>query len=112
MAPGRLVERPCDVAPVYVADCYWLEVPERRDVADASTIRLWVAVIHHEGPDAAPTPVFDLRGGPGLTASTGWVAGTVVLDPRDSPMIVVVDERGTGRSEPRLACGEFTAAIP
>ncbi len=112
VAPGRLVERPCDVAPVYTADCYWLEVPERRDIVDARTIRLWVAVIHHGGPDGAPTPVFELRGGPGLTASTGWVAGSAVLDGRDSRAIVVVDQRGAGRSEPRLACGEYTAAIP
>ena len=112
VAPGRLVERPCDVAPVYVADCYWFEVPERRDVADARTIRLWVAVIHHDGPDAAPTPRIHLPGGPGFPASTGWVAGTIELDPRDSRTIVVVDERGTGRSEPQLACPEFDEAIP
>jgi pimeloyl-ACP methyl ester carboxylesterase len=109
---GQLVERPCDVAAVYVAECYWLEVPERRDIADASTIRLWVAVIRHDGPDAAPIPVFELRGGPGLPTSTGWVAGSAVLDGRDSRSIVIVDQRGTGRSEPRLACPEFDAAIP
>ena len=112
MAPGRLVDRPCDVAPVYAADCYWFEVPERRDVADARMIRLWVAVIHHDGPDAAPTPRIHLPGGPGFPASTGWVAGTIELDPRDSRTIVVVDERGTGRSEPQLACPEFDEAIP
>ena len=112
MSPGRLVERPCDVATVYVADCYWLEVPERRDIAGARTIRLWVAVIHQDGPDAAPIPRIHLPGGPGFPASTGWVAGTIELDPRDSSTIVVVDERGTGRSEPHLACPEFAFAIP
>ena len=86
--------------------------PERRDVADARTIRLWVAVIHHDGPDAAPTLGIHLPGGPGFPASTGWVAGTIELDPRDSRTIVVVDERGTGRSEPQLACPEFDEAIP
>jgi pimeloyl-ACP methyl ester carboxylesterase len=110
--PGRLLERRCDVAPVYTADCFWLEVPERRDVADARTIRLWVAVIHNDGPHAGPTPVFELRGGPGLPMSTGWVDGTSVLDGRDSRTIVIVDQRGTGRSEPRLACPEFANAIP
>jgi pimeloyl-ACP methyl ester carboxylesterase len=51
-------------------------------------------------------------GGPGFPASTGWVAGTTELDPRDSRTIVVVDERGTGRSEPHLDCPEFAFAIP
>jgi pimeloyl-ACP methyl ester carboxylesterase len=110
--PGRLVERPCDVASVYTADCYWLEVPERRDIPDARTIRLWVAVIHHDRPRAAPTARVHLSGGPGFPASTGWVAGTIELDPRDSRTIVVVDERGTGRSKPHLACPEFDDAIP
>jgi pimeloyl-ACP methyl ester carboxylesterase len=107
-----LVERPCDVAPVHTADCYWFEVPERRDVADAHTIRLWVAVIRHDGPDAATIPRIHLPGGPGFPASTGWVAGTIELEPRDSSIIVVVDERGTGRSDPQLACPEFDGAIP
>ena len=84
IAPARLVDRPCDVAPVYAADCYWFDVPERRDVADARIIRLWVAVIRHDGPDAAATPRIHLPGGPGFPASTGWVAGTIELDPRDS----------------------------
>ena len=77
-----------------------------------ASIRLWVAVIHHDGPDAAPTPRIHLPGGPGFPASTGWVAGTIELDPRDSRTIVVVDERGTGRSEPQLTCPEFDEAIP
>ena len=96
VAPGWLVDRPCDVAPVYAADCYWFEVPERRDVADARMIRLWVAVIHHDVPDAAPTARIHLPGGPGFPASTGWVAGTIELDPRDSRTIVVVDDAAPG----------------
>ena len=69
VSPGRLVERPCDVAAVYVADCYWLEVPERRDIIGARTIRLWVAVIHQDGPDVAPITRIHLPGGPGFPAS-------------------------------------------
>ena len=89
-----------------------MEVPERRDIAGARTIRLWVAVIHQDGPDAALTTRIHLPGGPGFPASTGWVAGTMELDPRDSRTIVVIDERGTGRSEPHLDCPEFAFAIP
>jgi pimeloyl-ACP methyl ester carboxylesterase len=110
-APGRLVERDCDTA-VWLppTDCYWLEVPERRDVAGAGTIRLWVIVVHGEGPAAELPPVIDLSGGPGDTASTPWVDGSVVLD-GDGRTIVVMDQRGTGRSQPRLDC-DFESAPP
>ena len=108
---GRLVERTCDTAAgLPPTDCYWLEVSERRDAPDAGTIRLWVTVVHGEGAAAELPPVIDVTGGPGDAASTAWVNGSVVLD-GDGRTIVVIDQRGTGRSEPRLDC-DFESGPP
>ena len=108
---GRLVERSCDTAvSLPPTDCYWLEVPERRDAPEAGTIRLWVIVVHGEGPAAELPPVMDVTGGPGQAASRAWVDGSVVLD-GDGRTIVVMDQRGTGRSQPRLHC-DFASGPP
>lgn len=108
---GRLVERTCDTAAgLPPTDCYWLEVSERRDAPDAGTIRLWVTVVHGESAAAELPPVIDVTGGPGDAASTAWVNGSVVLD-GDGRTIVVIDQRGTGRSEPRLDC-DFESGPP
>ena len=55
-------------------------------------------------PDGVPFTF--ISGGPGDTNSTGWVEGTSGLA-EDSPPLVVVDQRGTGRSQPRLGCPEL-----
>jgi hypothetical protein len=94
-AAGRLVRRACDTsARLQPTDCYWLEVPERRDAPEARMIRLWVAVVHGQGRAAELPPVIDVTGGPGDAASTAWVDGSVVLD-GDGRSIVVMDQRGT-----------------
>jgi pimeloyl-ACP methyl ester carboxylesterase len=87
-----------------------LEVPERRDVAGARTIRLWVIVVRGESPAAELPPVIDISGGPGQAASPAWVDGSVVLD-GDGRTIVVMDQRGTGRSQPRLDCDLETGLL-
>lgn len=110
---GRLVERTCDTAAsLPPTDCYWLEVPERRDRPASRSIRLWVAVVHQVGPDSTLPPVIDLTGGPGGTASSPWVTGEIDLPGGDSRTIVVVDQRGTGRSQPRLICPESDERPP
>src|SRR4051812_35211287 len=64
VAAARLVGRPCDTASsLPPTSCYWLEVPERRDRADARTIRLWVAVIHEVGAEPTTAPTIFLTGG-------------------------------------------------
>ena len=108
---GRLVKRGLhNTAGLPPTDCYWLEVPERREAPDAGTIRLWVIIVHGEGAAAELPPVIDVSGGPGDPASTAWVNGSVVLD-GDGRTIVVIDQRGTGRSEPRLDC-DFDSGPP
>ncbi len=112
--PGRLVERDCDTGPkLPTTQCWWLEVPEHRGVADSRTIRLWVAIVRPDGVDPNRPPVIDLSGGPGDTASNAWVDPDVELTDGVDYTIVVIDQRGTGRSEPRLSCPELdTPATP
>jgi pimeloyl-ACP methyl ester carboxylesterase len=109
--PATLVERECDVDVRYDADCFWLEVPERRDADGSNTIQLWAAVINPDSTSGLP-PIVLVTGGPGDTASTGLVDGTFELGVWSDRTVVVLDQRGTGRSTPRLTCPEFDGAIP
>lgn len=107
---SRLVARDCDTGPkLPTTDCWWLEVPEHRGVAGSRTIRLWVAIVRPDGADPDRLPVIDLSGGPGDTASNGWVDPDVELGHDVDHPIVVIDQRGTGRSQPRLDCPELDA---
>jgi pimeloyl-ACP methyl ester carboxylesterase len=110
--PGGVLEpRACDTAADLPATtCYWLVVPERRDVPNAASIRLWVAVVEPEGADPDAVPFLDLAGGPGSAESTAWVAGGVTFVGEPAP-VVAMDQRGTGRSQPRLDCAEL-AQLP
>lgn len=108
---AQLVSRDCDTPPsVGSAMCYWLEVPERRDIAGAKTIKLWVAVVTPDDASPDALPVVILAGGPGDSGSRP------VLERRsrfldDGHPIVFVDQRGTGLSEPRLDCPELDGAF-
>jgi pimeloyl-ACP methyl ester carboxylesterase len=107
-AGGTLLDRPCDSAPwLPPTKCYFLKVPERRDVAGSPRISLWVDVVTPDGVVPGALPLVWLTGGPGDAAS-------VILDHRltftGTPRpLVFVDQRGTGRSEPRLDCPELDA---
>lgn len=97
--PGRDVE------------CGWLTVPEDR--ADPEkTIRLHVAIFASESNSPDPEPIVYLEGGPG-----GDALETVplVFEMRYAPFLenhdlIMFDQRGTGYSEPSLACPEQTEA--
>ena len=79
-----LVERQCDTPPELAPmRCYWLEVPERRDVPGARTLRLWVAVLGTS--DSASPPVVDIYGGPGVAASASWVHGDLQIPADPGP---------------------------
>jgi pimeloyl-ACP methyl ester carboxylesterase len=89
---------------VVPADCGQLSVPE--DPADPKSrrISLWIARVPAISRRKQPDPLFVLAGGPGQAAtvfyaSTATAFGRVHRD-RD---IILVDQRGTGRSNP-LTC--------
>lgn len=87
-------------------ECGYLVVPESRSDPDGPTIRLAVAILKSYSNNPAPDPVVYLEGGPGGSALDGvdfW-AGTSFQEKRD---FILVDQRGTGYSEPSLHCPEF-----
>jgi pimeloyl-ACP methyl ester carboxylesterase len=93
--------------------CGFVVVPEGRSVPHGRTIRLAVAIFPSPRPHPAPDPFVFLQGGPGgrlisdfgpeitkKNRTTDWPAD------RD---VVLLDQRGTGLSQPSLACKETTA---
>jgi pimeloyl-ACP methyl ester carboxylesterase len=87
------------------ADCGYLTVPERRNVADASTIRLPVARLKATSAEPKPDPIVYLAGGPGDSALFAKAAKTWNRD-RD---VILFGQRGTLKAEPFLTCPEVDA---
>ena len=102
--PAALPLRPCVVQGVS-AKCGTLLVPENRDTGLGRTIGLRVVVVPARRKPAAPDAFTYLTGGPGGAAAsdmTSAVAG-IWSRVRERHDIVLVDQRGTGRSHP-LEC--------
>lgn len=103
LAPCRLSE-PGLTASTIAAECGTLAVPENRAAPGGRTIDLRVVVLPAISRGAAPDPLFLLAGGPGQAASEAFIPLLPSLgrvsQTRD---IVLVDQRGTGGSNP-LAC--------
>jgi pimeloyl-ACP methyl ester carboxylesterase len=83
------------------AHCGELTVAEDPTQPGGRRIRLFVARIPAVSRRQQPDPLFILAGGPGLAASTFYpgVAAAFARVQRDRD-IVLVDQRGTGRSQP------------
>lgn len=105
-APPRFEASACtgipDIATVLPRlRCGTVRVP--RDHADSGgpTYALAVVVIRSDHQPARPDPVVYISGGPGapLTVYTAYQATNPYAADRD---LILVDQRGTGRSEPRL----------
>lgn len=77
--------------------CGFLTVPENRNKQGSREIRLYVAIIKSRAGKPTPDPVVYLEGGPGGSAVMGIDAWT------ETPLL---DQRGTGYSEPNLTCGQ------
>lgn len=107
---GRIALQACtlsapDVSPVD-ARCGTLTVPEDPANPQGRQIELNIAVIPAVSRDPAPDPIFLLAGGPGQAATEAFLplipgAGRLRFK-RD---LVLVDQRGTGKSHP-LECPE------
>lgn len=105
---------PFDVPGGYDIECGYMTVPENRTRPDSATIRLAVAIVYAPDQDAAAenAPVIYLAGGPGGSAIDDFVADPEgwaypFLQSRD---LILLDQRGTGHSEPTLNCYEFDTA--
>ena len=105
-----------------LARCGRLKVPEDRGDPSGRQIALDVMVIPASDPNPESDPVFFLAGGPGGAATqTWWNAADVFPRVHDHRDIVLVDQRGTGDSNPlllppfpdtsELSAGDARAAI-
>jgi pimeloyl-ACP methyl ester carboxylesterase len=86
--------------------CATYPVWENRETKQGRKIGLNIVILPALGPDKEKDPVFELAGGPGqaVTQDAGWLAQSSKL--REKRDIVLVDQRGTGRSNP-LHCSFY-----
>ena len=86
------------------AQCGTYDVPENPAEPDGRQISLNIAVAQATGSTSEPDPVFFFAGGPGQAATETWVMIRPTLRQiRKSRDIVMIDQRGTGKSN-KLAC--------
>lgn len=109
-APSVFVVKPCtDPANAAIATCGSVEVAEDREKPNGRRISLNVIVLPAESPAPHLPPLFDIEGGPGLAVTKNarfyMGEGAAYRKRRD---IVMVDQRGTGGSNP-LNCPELAA---
>ncbi len=110
-------ETSCPIQPPegILVDCFKVAVPEDRAGDPADTIHLAVALLHGRGDSISPYPIVFLQGGPGsgaldfadrqYTDYSNWV--DPLLDGHD---LIVLDQRGTGYSDPPMQCNELISA--
>ena len=87
-------------------ECGYLHVPEDRTAPEGAEVKLAVAIIRSLSDQPAPDPVIYLSGGPGdsaLADPDSWLESSL----RDERDIILLDQRGTGHSEPSLNCFEL-----
>jgi pimeloyl-ACP methyl ester carboxylesterase len=112
-APGTLVDEPCDIE---VADstltdrlrCARLHVLRDPDQPAQGQFEIAVVIRRSAAPKPGAAPVLFLHGGPG-GETTRWV-GTGSRDPAPGHDLVAFDQRGSGRTTPRV-CDRAGAAL-
>jgi pimeloyl-ACP methyl ester carboxylesterase len=89
-----------------MAQCGELNVPEDRAKADGRSIRIFAAVLPANTVSPKDDPLLILAGGPGQAASQLAPFAARLTELRRTRDIVIIDQRGTGRSSP-LTCAAF-----
>ncbi len=99
---------PTDCPPVFFADagevdCFRIQVPERHESPNGTSITLFVSILRATADDPRPDPVVYLAGGPGATAAeaASLLAGSSLRATRD---IILFEQRGTALVDPYLGC--------
>ncbi len=107
---GDIAFKPCTLTAPYLttnveAQCATLPVAEDPDRPDGRKVALNIAWLPATKEGAAvDDPVFFLAGGPGQSAVETWPAiDTAFREVRKSHHVILVDQRGTGKSNP-LSC--------
>jgi pimeloyl-ACP methyl ester carboxylesterase len=85
------------------AQCATLDVPENRDKPGGRKISIAIAILPANTLSPRPDPLFILAGGPGQAARYLGTFAASLTGVRKDRDIVLVDQRGTGRSSP-LEC--------
>ena len=106
-SPGACPER-LNVPHDAFLRCGYVTVLEDRAKPDGRTIELYVVRIRALSPIRHPDPVIYLAGGPGGSATRG-TQGFLDLGRHlwTGRYLVLFDQRGIGRSKPRLECAQF-----
>ncbi|HEX6137409.1 MAG TPA: alpha/beta hydrolase [Casimicrobiaceae bacterium] len=86
--------------------CGTLDVPEDRRRPEGRRLSIFVAVLPANTLSPKPDPLVLLAGGPGQAATTLGPFAAQLAAVRRTRDIVLVDQRGSGRSSP-LACPAF-----
>ncbi|MCK7596984.1 alpha/beta hydrolase [Microbulbifer sp. CAU 1566] len=116
--PNRLIPKPCwfeAEASWPTTQCYMMEVPENHAEPAGRKIQFPVVRFFAQISDPDKEPLLHLgAGGPGASMglepenASDWLwfnyAGMSVEVGRD---LIVIDPRGTGMAQPKLACSEF-----
>lgn len=93
-------------------DCGFLSVPENRADPASRLIQLAVAIVRSPSPDPQPDPIVYLEGGPGGSPlrrfPNNYSSRYLHLLQADRDLILI-DQRGTGYSQPALDCPEYQA---
>lgn len=90
-----------------VVRCGYLYVNEVHRNSNSTLIRLAVVIISGVGPEIQPDPILYLSGGPGDSAISelgSWMKSPL----RQNRAIILLDQRGTGYSQPHLGCPELS----
>lgn len=95
------------------ARCGVLELPEDRSKLDGNSVPLHFAVLEATSGKSLPDPVVMLAGGPGQSGLTAYPPLMILLERlRRDRDIVLVDVRGTGRSNPLMCPEEEDPFLP
>lgn len=92
-------------APAVYASCATLEVPENPAEPDGPTLELFVARIGAATASPRPDPLLIVTGGPGQSAVDFYLQARPAFEPvRRDRELILLDQRGTGRSADGFAC--------
>ena len=78
--------------------CATYAVWENREARKGRTIGINVVILPAKGPEKLPDPLFFFGGGPGQGIASEAAAGLAQDPARQKRDIVLIDQRGTGRS--------------
>lgn len=87
-------------------ECGMLSVPESHAKRFGRRLNIAVLILKASGPSSYPDPIIFLQGGPG-GAALETVATWQHMPWRQTRDIILIDQRGTGYSEPDLRCPEL-----